>query len=337
MIEVITCAYELPDEWDQIALEYFQRKEFLIHTERYNPCNQCYYILKENGNIAAGAVIYTLELDLLTFLKVKSPAKMRVCGIPCSVSAAGLLGQKDADLISAIVKKEKGLKLFLNFEKLPALNMPAGCTYPTIIMDLPFSSMKEYEKSMRYEYRRRYKKARLLFQEVEVLRSDCTCFGECEHRLYLEVLKKSEGKLETLTKDFFTNLPEAFQLARFYKEGKLIGWHITVFHQDTQYFFLGGIEYRYNGRYETYFNMLYDIIEQGIVKKAARTDLGQTAEEPKLRMGGAIIPKYMAVWHSSTLVNSLLKLAKGLLEYRQEFQQHHVFKGVKGNDTNILR
>ncbi|HEX3030048.1 MAG TPA: GNAT family N-acetyltransferase, partial [Clostridia bacterium] len=274
-------------------------------------------------------------LDLFTFLKMKSPIKMRICGIPCSVSASGLIGPKGTDLFSAITEKEKGLKLFLNLENLPAVNMPSGFTLPTIVMDLPFSSKEEYEKAMLYEYRRRYKKARNLFNEIDVVRSGCSCFGEHEHRLYLEVLKRSSGKLETLTMDFFANLPEVFQLARFYREGELLGWHITVLHQKTQYFFLGGINYRCNDRYETYFNMLYDIIEQGIENKAACADLGQTAEEPKLRTGGTVTSRYMAAHHSSIIFRSVLKLAKGFLEYRGEFSQHHVFKGEMDNDTDM--
>jgi hypothetical protein len=92
-------------------------------------------------------VVYALGLDLFTFLKMKSPIKMRICGKPCSVSASGLLGSKDTDMFWAINEKEKGFKLFLNLERLPDINVPSGFTLPTIVMDLPFSSKEEYEKA----------------------------------------------------------------------------------------------------------------------------------------------------------------------------------------------
>ncbi len=331
MIEVIKSAKELPDEWDQIAGEYFQRKEFLIHTEAYNPCNQCYYILKEKGHIVAGAVVYTLALDIFTYLKIKSPIKMRICGMPCSVSASGLLGTNGIDLLPAIFEQERGLKLFLNLDELPEFKVAAGLTLPTIIVNTPFSSIKEYELAMRYEYRRRYKKSRTSFINVNAISSDCSAFGESEYRLYLEVLKRSSGKLETLSQAFFANLPAIFKLTRFYFGEKLLGWHITVQYEETLYFFLGGIEYNLNNHYETYFNMLYDIIELGIRNKVKRVELGQTAEVPKLRTGGFIAKKYMVAQHSSPLFNSALKLAKGMLEYRCKLTQNHVFKeGTQG-------
>ena len=326
MIEIINCAKELPDEWDQIAGEYFQQKQFLIHTEIYNPCGQCYYILKEEDQIVGGAVIYTLALDILTYLKIKSPLKMRICGIPCSVSASGILGKKGMDLLPAIFEKEKGMKLFLNLDELPEMNLAVGLTLPTIIVNIPFDSIQDYELSMRYEYRRRYKKARAGFSKVNAVSSDCSVFGESEYRLYLEVLKRSSGKLETLSQAFFTNLPSTFKLTRFYYGEKLLGWHITVLYEKTLYFFLGGIEYNLNNHYETYFNMLYDIIEQGIKNKVTKVDLGQTAEVPKLRTGGVIVKKYMVAQHSSPLLSGVLKLTKRLLEYRCKLPQNHVFK-----------
>jgi hypothetical protein len=81
--------------------------------------------------------------------------------------------------------------------------------------------------------------------------------------------------------------------------------------------------------------MLYDIIEQGIEKKAAYAELGQTAEEPKLRTGGTVTSRYMAAHHSSIIFRSVLNLAKGLLEYRGKFSQHHVFKGEMDNDADM--
>ncbi len=326
MFELINSAKELPDEWDEIAEEYFQRREFLIHTEEFNPCDQRYYVLKKGGKTVAGAVVYTLRLDILTYLKIKSPLKMRICGIPCSVSASGLFGQNGTELLPIVLKQERGFKLFLNLDELPEIGLAAGTTFPTIIMSNSFSSIKDYESLMRYEYRRRYNKIRTAFKDVNAVRSDCSCFGECEYKLYLNVLKKSDGKLETLSRDFFTNLPASFRLSRFYSGQKLLGWHITVLYQNTMYFFLGGIEYEFNNSYSTYFNMLYDIIEQGINCKAGRIELGQTAEVPKLRTGGKVVNKYMLAQHSSKIISKALKLAEGVLAYKCNFPDNHVFK-----------
>jgi len=326
MIEIFNSAGDIPEEWDQLAPEYFQTREFLIHAQEYNPCSQSYYVMKREGVIVAGAVVYTLAPDLLTYLKIKSPVKMRICGIPCSVSASGLLGKCAMELLPAIFERERGLKLFLNLDQAPESGQATGHTLPTIVVHTPFKAMQEYEGAMRYEYRRRYKKARSVFRNVKAEVAGCGVFGEAEHRLYLNVLNRSKGKLETLSCEFFSKLPPAFRLTRFYAEGKLLGWHITVFYGSTMYFFLGGIEYSLNNEYETYFNILYDIIEKGIEGGAEYVELGQTAEIPKLRTGGSIVEKYMLAQHSSRIFSRVIKLAGGILEYRCKFPRNRVFK-----------
>ncbi len=326
MIEILNSAEDIPREWDQLAKDYFQTREFLIHAQRFNPCKQSYYILKREGVIVAGAVVYTLAPDLLTYLKVKSPVKMRICGIPCSVSASGLIGSCGMELIPVIYEQERGLKLFLNLDDAPELNQATGHTLPTIVVPTPFQSMEEYEGAMRYEYRRRYRSARSVFKNVKSEVTDCGTFGETEYRLYLNVLNNSKGKLETLTCEFFAKLPPTFRLTRFYVDDILLGWHITVIYKATLYFFLGGIEYSCNDKYETYFNILYDIIEKGIESGVGCVDLGQTAEIPKLRTGGRIVEKYMLAQHSSPIINRLIKTVEGLLEYRCKFPRNRVFK-----------
>lgn len=320
-------AAELPEVWDTHTESYFQTREFLLYTENYNPCGQTYYIYHDNGLFISGAVLYSLPIDLFTFLGIKSPIKMRICGIPCSVSASGLLGNTVKELIAEINHREKGFKLFLNLTSLPESGGAGGTTFPSVMMDFPYPSIAEYEKALRNDYRRRFHKTQAALKMIRSEISNCSDFGEPEYNLYREVLKRSKGKLETLSQEFFTHLPEKFRLTRFFTTpGKLIGWNITVKHQSTLYFFLGGIDYRFNRQYSTYFNLLYNIISQAAELKVEKIDFGQTAEEPKIRTGGKIDQKYMIGFHSNPLVQTGLKLFKGFLEYKPPKVRHCVFK-----------
>ncbi len=65
-------AINLPPGWDELADNYFQQSKFLLHTERYNPCQQRYYLCFDNGRLISAAIVYSLRLDLLTFINVKS-------------------------------------------------------------------------------------------------------------------------------------------------------------------------------------------------------------------------------------------------------------------------
>ena len=86
-------ALALPDEWDVLADCYFQRKKFLLYCQNWNHCNQRYYVAYDQDKLIAGAVVYTIRLNLFTYYKMRLPVTMQIIGIPCSVSSAGLVGK----------------------------------------------------------------------------------------------------------------------------------------------------------------------------------------------------------------------------------------------------
>lgn len=322
-------AVELPQEWDFLASAYFQRKEFLLHCEKYNPCRQRYYSLYINDQFYTGAIVYTLSLDILTFIGMPSPVKMQVCGVPCSVSAPGIIGDYNyaGHLIHHIHEHEKGFHLTLNLEICPGINNAVtGRTLPSVVLQNTFKDWNIYKESLRSDYRRRFNKIKKTFHGIETRRGTCRNFTFEMYSLYKEVLKRSKGKLETLSFDFFQNLPTAFCLTSYYSENKLTGWYISTTSLPEFYFFLGGIDYKQNPKYQTYFNLLADIIKEGIQKNAAFIELGQTAEIPKMRMGGKLSEKKMIGYHTSKILNVILKKIGGMLEYKSQFTEPDAIK-----------
>ena len=83
---------KLNQKWNDFSKSYFQTKEFLQHAEKYNPCEQRYYECYKGNEFIGGAIMYSIRLDLLTFIKVKSPIKMNIVEIPASVSSPGFFG-----------------------------------------------------------------------------------------------------------------------------------------------------------------------------------------------------------------------------------------------------
>lgn len=143
---------------------------------------------------------------------------------------------------------------------------------------------------------------------------------------YLEVYKSSKAKLEKLTYDFFLNLPDLFRLTVCTKGGVIIGWNITLFHKQVMYYFLGGINYRMNKDNSTYLFLLAHIVRRAIEMGSAEIDLGQTAEIPKMRMGGIRETRYMEAHHSNMLMNKLIIMFQGMLSYKRDLPELHVFK-----------
>lgn len=331
-IKNIFRAFDLPEIWDYAVVDYFQTREFLNHTEKYNPCNQRYYLLYRKGIFETGVVVYTMKLDLLTYLNIPSPFRMNISGIPCSVSASGIIGNPNylTQMIGHIKTREKGLLLFLNLaSNIEEENMISGKTLPTIILSNHFQSWENYLGTMKADYRRRVRQLTLPFSEIQKQQFACSRFDSLMYNQYLEVLKRSKGKLETLSLEFFMNLPSNFNLTALYSAEKLIGWYISsTFHQKF-YFFLGGVDYKVNRQFNTYFNILQNVVREGIEKGASVIDLGQTAEIPKLRLGGKLVEKKMGAYHSNRIMRSLLKAGKSLLEYSTAVPETHVFKEIK--------
>lgn len=318
----------MPDEWDKLTTDYFQTKAFLAHTEQYNPCNQRYYWLETDNGLKAGAVVYSINLDLLTFLRLKSPIKMHIVGIPCSVSCPGIMGSSlgKAELLRIIKDHERGFLLFLNLIEKPLSELASGDTLPTVVLHNKFSTYSEYLNALRSDYRRRIKKLERISESVRLEKQFFSDFSPAMYQQYLNVYNRSKDKLEKLDQDFFQNLADPFRLTVCYCNNAPIGWNITLLHDETFYFFLGGIDYRYQEKYATYLRLMLQIIKDGIAEGVKWIDLGQTAEIPKMRLGGQLERRYMVAHHSNKLFNRLLKLAEKALVYNRKVPQVNVFK-----------
>ncbi len=326
--QCIQSADLLPEEWDKLSPYYFSQKEFLAHCERYNPCNQRYYLLQ---NRKAAAIVYTLRQNIFAFGRLSLPIRMHICGIPCSVAGSGLLGEPPYihELKNLIISHEKGFVLFLNLSAPAEEGKTAtGKTLPSLVINNSFSGFDDYCSALRAPYRRRLNQNLHLSSALKASEIPLSAFTDEMYRQYLAVYDRSRGKLEKLTKDFFTHLGSPFRLKVYEANGETAAWNICLHHNQTHYFFLGGLNYALNSRHRTYFRMLADIVKEGIESGCAAIDLGQTAEVPKSRLGGQPIPLFMEATHSNPLLRRILKAASGMLEYKRALPQINVFKQI---------
>ena len=322
-------AIQLPPEWNELAENYFQQTDFLLHTEKYNRCQQRYYLCMDGDRLVSGASVYSLRLDLLTYLKIKSPLKIHIVGIPCSVSSQGIFGKPNAieALKNHIYEAEKGFVLILNLKDEPSSESGAtGKTLPSVVLSNHFADWQDYTSSLRTGYRRRLRLINQKETEIVFEKKSCSEFTETMYLQYLEVYKRSSGKLEKLTFDFFRHLPSDFILTVCNKNNDVIGWNIALSDQNTYYFFLGGIDYKENRTYKTYLRLLSSIVRDGIEKRSEFIEMGQTAEIPKMRMGGKPIHLYMEAHHSNFFFNKLIKLSGNILEYKRKLENTHSLK-----------
>ncbi len=322
-------ARDLPPAWDTLAGSCFRCRDFLEHCERHNPCGQRYHVLWRGGLPVAGAIAYSLRIDLGTYMGIRSPLPMTVLGVPCSVAWPGLLGDRALwpMMLEELLPRERGLVLGLNTSA--PITQPAlvqGLTLPTMVLEHGFDSFAAYTGALRADYRRRHRRIRRAMAGAERIEGPCSALTEPAYRLYVGAYERSEAKLELLSHDFLAKLPEPFRLVRFELGGRLLGWHITAVQAQRSTFFMGGVDQTHNARHKTYFNLLFDVIELGIEAGSPVIDLGQTAEVPKLRTGARLNQRMMFAWHRRGLLRRGLRRAAPLLAYTERFEQPRVLR-----------
>lgn len=324
-------ARDLPPAWDRMAPSVFQTRAFLVHTEATHPCAQRYYVFSPAGRPSAGAIVYHISLDLLTYRGLRSPLPMQVVGVPCSVGWPGLLGEA-ADhpwLLAGVRRAERGFLLGLNtLHPISVDGLPQGATLPTVVLDRAFPSIAAYRRALRSDYRRRFDRIRTAFAGLVEARGPCTGFTAAHHRLYLEAFERSSARLEKLPLPFFVGLPAPFRLTDFREAGtgRLVGWHVSAFEEAGVTFFMGGVDQDLRDDRRTYHNLLFSVLEQAFEAGARRVDLGQTAEVAKTRAGGRLEPRGMFAWPRSRLLRTAVHLGRGLLEYRVDVPEARVFR-----------
>jgi hypothetical protein len=329
-IEKLNSTEPIKQQWDSLVVDFFQSSVFLNHIEKSNFCFQRYYVLYKSNVLIAGAIVYTLPVNILTFSNKSFTVKMNVIGVPASVDSSGLIGNKNYSeyLVEYILKEEKGLVLCLNYES--AINIKSLIqleALPTIIFKNYFDNYQDYLTSMRHHYRRRTLGAIKKFKGVRTERCTCNFFTQEHYQLYLNIMTKTKTKLEILTMSFFNVLPENFSLTSYYTDdNELLTWHITCEAQDTFSFLFGGINYKLRDKFESYYNNLLGIIQEGIEKGYKTINLGQTAEIPKMRLGGQPAQKKMFIYHKNWMIRNTIWLFKNKLGYKNDIKILKVFK-----------
>lgn len=319
---------QLPDYWDDMAGDnIFLRKKYLGALEKTNPCNQAYTVFycPEPDSIL---VTYRLKLDIFTYSHIQLKLPVIIAGIPCSVSRSGYVaGKKTEAQLFEYLRNIKGAKLVLNSEDdFKVAGFAKGLTLPSCRMEIRWNSYEDYLYEMRSHYRYRISKALQKFSGIrQVTLQDNSLFDNRLYGLYTAVYDKSEYKLERLNLDFFREFPATIIV--FYSGAEPVAFVQLLENSEELVFLLGGIDYSLNSKYDIYTNMLLSIVKYGIEKGFRTIEMGQTAEDTKMKLGGRAYTKYMYVNHSNGLVNTLVHKAIGLLSYNKKDLSFNVFKG----------
>ena len=317
-----TAATDLPENWDQgLGNNIYLSRSFLRFMEGRSDVEDSRYYMFTDGSGAPDArfMLFTRKKYVITqFTRFSLKAFSRFVFVPLSVARPGVhLGAGSNEHFFDFVRSLKGLRLVFN---LPGEIKPPGfvqvMTCPRCVLDVRWSSFDGYMADLRSHYRNRYKKALKRSAGLKIYKlGDNNCFGESLYALYLQVLKRADYKVETLSLEFFQG--DFFDIFVMENEsGRPVAFYQLLKNRDELIFEFTGFDAELASRYDVYNRMLMEIIRYGIENGFKRIDFAQTAEEAKLRVGCRYEHIYVLASHSSPVLNFILKICASLLNYK---------------------
>lgn len=317
-----TAAADLPECWDQgLGSNIYLSRSFLRFMEgRSDVEDSRYYMFTDGSGVPdTRFMLFTRKNYVITqFTRFSLKAFSRFVYVPLSVARAGVhLGAGSIGLFFDFVRKLKGMRMVFN---LPGEVRPPGfvqvMTCPRCVLDVRWSSFDSYMADLRSHYRNRYKKALKRSAGLKVYKlEDNSRFSDELYALYLQVLKRADYTVETLSLEFFRG--DFFDIFVMEDEsGKPVAFYQLLENGDELIFEFTGFDAELAPRHDTYNRMLMEIIRHGIENGFRRIDFGQTAEEAKLRMGCRYEYIYVLANHSNPIFNLVLKVFSPLLNYK---------------------
>lgn len=239
--------------------------------------------------------------------------------------------------------KKNHLTIFKDFteSQIQAFQIPAFQT------DFPFSSQpnmvfeiksiwqkeEDYVADLSKKYRDQFKRCRKKGAEIstkelnyeEILQAEETIYD-----LYLHVAKNAPFNTFILPKKHFSSfkkhLGSDFILRGYYLENQLVGFTTVIRHgKELETYFLGYDE-KIQREKMLYLNMLYDLINCGIIQGFERIILGRTALEIKSSIGAKAVRLEGLMRHRFGMIHTNLSWIFPLLEPATTWIERHPYK-----------
>lgn len=165
---------------------------------------------------------------------------------------------------------------------------------PNMIIDLPegLSTIADYLSHFSKKYRNRAKhilKAGSILTKKRLSVDEASFYKEPMHALYTQVFNHAKFKLVHLSPDYFEDVmkshPLLFYVDGWFLENKMVSFACGFcLENDVEAHYIG-FDYARNKEFELYQNILYSYIEQAILVKKSKINLGRTASEIKTTVG----------------------------------------------------
>jgi len=195
-------------------------------------------------------------------------------------------------------------------------------SFPTVYLELNFTSFEDYlkslgsstRKSLKKKLKQAYSRGKI---EVKVAQK---IEGQIDQivKLYENTYREGLTKFERLTQKFFLQVTHDLYphtlFFLYYVDGKLAAFNLCFVYPDLLIDKFIGFDYDISNYYNLYFVSWAYNIKWCIDNLRRYYHPGQTDYQPKIRLGGKIIPLYAYLKHKNAFFNLVLKLLILLLK-----------------------
>lgn len=324
-----------------------------------------YVVIKEGEQVVATAVFSAFSIDLGLFLGKNAEKwlvrlrriipgflkiRILVCGLPASFGQQNLAFAENADraaclrlLVQEMEKNARQNRIrylcFKEFqadeaERLAPLETSGYFRAPSLpdtVLDIShWNNFSEYLAALRSPYRRKIVLSmKKLCAGVALETNAGGCSPEDFYRLYLSVMSRAETKLETLNLAFFQKMYAYYDgelvVLTLRRSGDLLGAALLLPAGDTLIWLLVGQEAGRSDETDTYFNLVYGILDYAFRHGFKKIKMGQTAYPLKLRLGARPQELFLFFKATNPAKHLMLRTFKNVLFPATKLPQLRVF------------
>lgn len=155
-----------------------------------------------------------------------------------------------------------------------------------------WNTYQDYEKALTHKYGQRARKIRRAGSVLVRKPFDynlLTIHQKEITKLFQEICSKQTIRMGIVDAKYFIelfqNCGSRFHMTGYFLDNKLVAFATMLDHKDTLELHYIGMDYAYNKTHNLYFNILFDGVEQAILKNKNELELGRTAREAKAVIG----------------------------------------------------
>ncbi|MFA6078492.1 MAG: GNAT family N-acetyltransferase [Candidatus Omnitrophota bacterium] len=265
--------------------------------------------------------------------------KVLICGSPASEGRVGIAPKNRSKTIRALIAGMEGIARTEKAAMIAFKDVPMDYikllgrvltkhgfhkidSYPSVKMDIDFSSFEEYMKglshSTRKDLRRKFKKVDSLPKiDLEVCDNIDNILDDV-YGLYQQTFSRSGVQFEELPKVFFANIskhmPGESKYFLWRINNKLVAFNFCLASVDTLMDEYIGLDYSFAHDYHLYFVTFRDIITWCIQNNIKKYESGALTYEPKKRLDCTFSPLSIYVKHRNNLMNFGLRTVFNFLK-----------------------